>query len=67
MYAGQFTAGTKLEQKLTGNHGWIQVANGDVTVNGQALHAGDGVAINDEASVQVAAVSDAEILVFDLG
>ena len=66
MYAGQFTAGTKLEQKLTGNHGWMQVANGDVTVNGQALHAGDGVAIEDEASVQIAAVNDAEILVFDL-
>ncbi len=66
MYAGRVTAGTRLEQTLTGGHGWIQVANGDVTVNGQALRAGDGVAIDDEASVQIAAVSDAEILVFDL-
>ena len=37
-----------------------------ITVNGQTLHAGDGVAISDEASVEITAVSDAEILLFDL-
>ncbi len=66
MYAGKLTAGTTLEQKLTGRHGWLQVAAGEITVNQQTLHTGDGVAISDEASVRIAAITDAEILLFDL-
>ena len=67
MYAGELQAGTTLDQKLAGNHGWLQVAAGEITVNGQTLHAGDGAEISEEASVQVAAVTDAELLLFDLG
>ena len=67
MYAGELHAGTRLDQKLTGNHGWLQVAAGQIAVNGQALHAGDGVEISEEPSVQISAVTDAEILLFDLG
>ena len=67
MYAGKLTAGTELTHKLAGKHGWLQVASGEITVNGRALHAGDGVAISDEAHVEIAAVNDAEILLFDLG
>lgn len=66
VYAGKLDVGTKVEQKLSGNNGWIQVASGSVTANGKTLHAGDGLAIRDEASAQIAAVGDAEILVFDL-
>ncbi|MCZ6837748.1 MAG: pirin family protein, partial [Alphaproteobacteria bacterium] len=47
---------------------WVQVARGAVTVNGQALSAGDGAGITDEASVEITATgdSDAEFLLFDL-
>jgi hypothetical protein len=67
MYAGELNAGTMLEQKLAGDHGWLQVAAGEITVNGQSLRAGDGLEISEESSVQIAAVADAEILLFDLG
>ena len=66
MYAGKLLAGTQLRQQLAGRNGWIQVAAGEVAVNGQALHAGDGIAISDEDSVRIGAASDAEILLFDL-
>jgi redox-sensitive bicupin YhaK (pirin superfamily) len=45
--------------------GWLQVARGEVDVNGQTLHAGDGAAIEDEASVTIAG-RGAEALLFDL-
>ncbi|MFB3102695.1 MAG: hypothetical protein ACE1ZV_05470, partial [Alphaproteobacteria bacterium] len=51
-----------------GRRAWVQVARGAVTVNGQALSAGDGAGITDEASVEITATgdSDAEFLLFDL-
>ncbi|HET9098910.1 MAG TPA: pirin family protein, partial [Acidobacteriaceae bacterium] len=67
VYAGKLDAGTTVDQALTGNHGWVQVAAGSVTANGKTLHAGDGLAIDGEASVQIAAADKAEILLFDLG
>lgn len=67
VYAGKLDAGTKVDQSLTGNHGWVQVAAGSVTANGKTLQAGDGLAIDGEASVRITATSNAEILLFDLG
>jgi hypothetical protein len=57
------TAGTNLKK---GRHGWVQVARGEVTVNGIALAEGDGAAISDEEQVTIVANSPAEILLFDL-
>jgi redox-sensitive bicupin YhaK (pirin superfamily) len=51
----------------SGRAAWVQAARGSVTVNGVALSQGDGAAIEDEASLAIAATSpDAEILLFDL-
>jgi quercetin 2,3-dioxygenase len=47
-------------------HVWLQVARGLVTLNGQKLKAGDGAAVSRESSLQIAAQSDAEIVLFDL-
>ncbi|MGH9616235.1 MAG: pirin family protein, partial [Acidobacteriaceae bacterium] len=66
VYAGKLAVGTKVEQMLSGNNGWIQVASGRVTANGKTLGAGDGLAIRDEASAQIETIDDAEILLFDL-
>ena len=45
-------------------HGWLQVARGDLTVNGTPLRAGDGAAISDEKSIEVR--GNGEMLLFDL-
>jgi quercetin 2,3-dioxygenase len=51
-----------------GRHAWVQVAHGDIGVNGEALHAGDGAAISGEREVVLGGrgTSPAEVLVFDL-
>jgi quercetin 2,3-dioxygenase len=49
-----------------GRHGWIQVARGAVTVNGNPLAEGDGAAISNEEKVTIVANAPAEVLFFDL-
>lgn len=46
--------------------GWLQVARGKVTLNGQAAAQGDGVAVTQESKITVTGVEDAEVLLFDL-
>ena len=45
-------------------YGWLQVARGAVTMNGEELRAGDGAAIEKESQVTIA--GDGEALLFDL-
>lgn len=46
---------------------WVQVARGDLTLNGTTLHAGDGAAISEESTLSLhAGKAGAEVLVFDL-
>ncbi len=51
-----------------GRVAWVQVARGEVTVNGNSLRAGDGAAVTDETALEIAGKGpqDAEILLFDL-
>ena len=48
-----------------GRYGWLQVARGNVELNGQALKEGDGAAISEESSVAIN--GSGEVLLFDLG
>ncbi|MGI4815479.1 MAG: pirin family protein [Janthinobacterium lividum] len=50
----------------TGRHAYVHVARGELSVNGQTLHAGDGLKIADETAVDFTAGKDAEFLFFDL-
>jgi redox-sensitive bicupin YhaK (pirin superfamily) len=52
----------------TGRVAWVQVARGEVSVNGQELRAGDGLSAVDETALSIAGggTGDAEVLVFDL-
>jgi quercetin 2,3-dioxygenase len=45
-------------------YGWLQVARGSVSLNGQTLTAGNGAAIEKEPRVTIA--GDGEVLLFDL-
>lgn len=51
-----------------GRHAWVQVARGELEVNGTSLRAGDGAALSEEARVALLGAGDglAEALVFDL-
>jgi redox-sensitive bicupin YhaK (pirin superfamily) len=70
LHAGLFAPGQSAAVKLQpGRHAWVQVARGQVRVNGTDLKAGDGAALVDEAQVLVEGGPGddvAEVLVFDL-
>jgi redox-sensitive bicupin YhaK (pirin superfamily) len=69
LFAGLLGAGERAALPLAGGRSaWVQVARGAVSVNGQALAAGDGAALTGEAAVEVAGAGEgiAELLVFDL-
>jgi len=67
LYAGLFDAGEGAELALRpGRIGWVQVTRGTVTVNGAALHAGDGAALRDAEAITIEGGVAAEVLVFDM-
>ena len=49
-----------------GRHAWLQVARGAVSLEGSALHAGDGASVSAEAALDITASAPAEVLLFDL-
>jgi redox-sensitive bicupin YhaK (pirin superfamily) len=47
-------------------HAWLQIAKGEVELNGQKLQQGDGAAASEQKQLSVKATTDAEVLLFDL-
>jgi redox-sensitive bicupin YhaK (pirin superfamily) len=67
LFSAVLASGQRVTHSLKpGRHAWVQIARGDVTVNGTPLHTGDGAAVSDETELDLAASSDAEVLLFDL-
>ena len=67
IYATRLSAGAKLQQPLSpGRKAYLQVARGELRLNGKDLKEGDGAMLEKESSLEVIAVSDAEALLFDL-
>ncbi|MBI1362488.1 MAG: pirin family protein [Proteobacteria bacterium] len=65
--AARMQKGESITHKLErAPHVWVQVAKGTLTVNGQAVGAGDGLGISDEQTLMLSATTDAEVLVFEL-
>ena len=50
-----------------GRHAWMQVATGEVVVNGTRLKAGDAVATSRPTALHVEGLVEAEVLLFDVG
>ncbi len=50
-----------------GRGGFLQVARGHVTLNGETLKEGDGAEITDVAQIDLSAQTDAELILFDMG
>jgi hypothetical protein len=67
LYSALLGAGESVRHALApGRHAWVQVARGAVSVNGETVRAGDGVALSNERSLALEASEDAELLLFDL-
>ena len=67
VYATLLEPGQELTYQLDPDrYAWVQVAQGAVTLNGQALQQGDAAAVNEEDKLTIAAQEAAEVLLFDL-
>jgi redox-sensitive bicupin YhaK (pirin superfamily) len=68
LYATELAAGQTVEHALEKDrYAWLQVARGEITLNGQKLKAGDGAAVTAEPKLQLAGVGESsEVLLFDL-
>ena len=60
--------GDSLTLPLAANRtGWLQMIDGNITLNGQPLQRGDGLGFNnDQAQAMVRSCSDADLLLFEL-
>jgi len=68
LYSALLAAGTEVTHTTDRlRKGWVQVASGAVTVNGETLGAGDGAAIAYEETVAIRATAASELLLFDMG
>ncbi|BBG30105.1 pirin-related protein [Zymobacter palmae] len=67
IYIGMFGPGQKASLPLAeGRCIWLHVATGQISVNGQLVHAGDGVCIEHESHLVLKDGQDAKVIVFDL-
>jgi hypothetical protein len=67
LYVGLFDGAERAEFAVQpGRKAWVHVARGGVTINGNALRAGDAVAVEDESALVLEQGDAAEVLVFDL-
>jgi redox-sensitive bicupin YhaK (pirin superfamily) len=66
VYAAELERDETVKYKLDSRrHAWIQVARGNISVNGQALHEGDGAAVSEERELLFTGMGG-EFLLFDL-
>ena len=67
IYAALLDGDERIEHPVAaGRHAYLHVARGELTLNGQALAAGDGVKIADETALILADGKNAEVLLFEL-
>jgi quercetin 2,3-dioxygenase len=67
LYASLLSEGDKVAFDLKpGRNAWIQVARGQVKVNGELLKEGDGASFTAETKIALEGETDAELLLFDL-
>ncbi|WP_321394833.1 pirin family protein [Emcibacter sp.] len=67
LFAGRFAPAAEVKQNLLpGRKYWLQLARGEITVNGETGVSGDGFALEGEECLRIKSVSECEILLFEL-
>ena len=67
LYASRLGDGTQVNHALApGRRAYLQVAKGELVLNGNALKEGDGVMVENEPELRLRGMKSAEILLFDL-
>lgn len=67
LWLARLAPGEQVTHTLAANrHAWLHVAAGEITLDGQPLRTGDAAALSGPATLQLAAVGPAQVLLFDL-
>ena len=67
LYATLLEAGETVSHRVAAGRGvWVQVIDGALTVNGETLRPGDGIAISGAEGLRIEAQAPAEALLFDM-
>lgn len=65
IYGGRIRAGTTIRQKIK-YQAYILASEGEIKVENQVMHKGDGAEIRNSKEITIEAVTDAEVLVIDV-
>lgn len=66
LYRALLAQGEGAQLTLKRPKAWVQVVRGEISLGDAQLRAGDGAALTEQAALEVQALTDAEILIFDL-
>ena len=67
LWLAKLDPGNRVTHELAkGRHAWIHVAEGEGTLNGKALGAGDAAAVSQEQLLEITASTPSQVLLFDL-
>ena len=67
LWLAKLDAGNSVAHKLVpGREAWVHVAEGEISLNGKRLTAGDAAAVGGEKVLSVKAEKPAQVLLFDL-
>jgi Pirin-related protein len=66
VYVSTLEAGKTVSHQTAGKHAYLFVKQGEVSVNGQKLEAGDQARIANEPKLDLVAAKDAELILLDL-
>jgi len=66
LYVSKLKKDEKINYNLSRNNAWLQLINGQITINNQKLESGDGATITQEKSLEIKSITDSEFLLFDL-
>ena len=65
IFAGRVQSGTRITHAIRGK-AYLLVSEGEMLVNDKIVKTGDGVAISNEASIELTAQKDAEVLIIEV-
>jgi redox-sensitive bicupin YhaK (pirin superfamily) len=67
LWLARLDAGQRVAHTLAaGRHAWLQVAEGEVTLNGETLRGGDAASFSEATVLELRATQAAQVLLFDL-
>lgn len=66
LYAGYFSANFELTHAVSNRPIWLQLIQGQIRCNQHVLAPGDGLLMQDEASLTIVCVEDCEFLLFEM-